>query len=95
MDLTPSFLLCSYLCAIEWRLAGPVKHVLVDVAVVATQHGVEHLVAVIEGVHQRHGVWSHLGQDVLQTLGDAGELMHSQQASLNGVVERSTTSRVV
>lgn len=72
----------SYLCAVEGRLAGPLKHVLVDVAVVAAEHGVQHLVAVVEGIHQRHGIGPHLGQDVLQTLGHAGQLRHGQQTSL-------------
>lgn len=94
IQFTHGLILWSYLCAVEWRLAGPVKHMLVDVAVIATQHRIEHLIAVVKGIHQCHGVGPHLGQDVLQTLGDAGELRDSQQVSLKGAEERSSTRRV-
>lgn len=93
INFTRGFVLWSYLCTVKRRLARPVKHVLVDVAIIATQHGVEHLVTVVEGVHQRHGIGPHLGQDVFQALGDAGELRDCQQASLKGTVERSSTRR--
>lgn len=72
----------SDLCLVERRAAGPLEHVLIDVAVVASQDGIEHFVAVVEGVHKGHGVGPQLGQKLLQTLGHLGELGHAQETSL-------------
>ena len=75
----------THLGAVEGRAAGPLEHGFVDVAVIAAEDRVEHLVVVVEGVHQQHGVGPHLGQQLLKAPGDRQHLGPAQHAGLPGV----------
>lgn len=70
------------LCSVEGWAPGPLKHVLVDVAVVASQDRVQFAVVVVEGVDQGHGVGSELRQQLLDTHRNLQHLGHAQQPGL-------------
>lgn len=67
---------------VEWGLASPLIQVLVDVAVISAQDGVQLPVVQVEGVHQGHSVGPQLLQELLHVSRNLRGLWHRQQAGL-------------
>lgn len=68
-------------CVERW-VTGPLKHVLVDVAIISSEDRIQLPVVEVEGVDQRHGVGSQLTEQFLDTSRNLQHLGHRQQSSL-------------
>lgn len=78
---------------VERWVAGPLKHVLVDVAVVSSKDRIQLLVVEVEGIDQRHAVGSQLTEQFLDTSRNLQHLGHRQQSSLRRRTEQKWMKR--
>lgn len=67
---------------VERWVTGPLKHVLVDVAIISSEDRIQLHVVEVEGIDQRHGVGSQLTEQFLDTSRNLQHLGHRQQSSL-------------
>lgn len=68
-------------CVERW-VTGPLKHVLVDVAIISSEDRIQLHVVEVEGIDQRHSVGSQLTEQFLDPSRNLQYLGHRQQSSL-------------
>lgn len=73
------------LCFVQRGFLCPLKHVLVDVAVVAAKHRPQMDIMEVKGVHQCHCIGTNDSQELLHMLVHLGNLGTGQDTSLQEV----------
>lgn len=80
-----------YLCFVQWGFLCPLKHVLVDVAVVAAEHRSQMDIVEVKGIHQCHCIGTNDSQELLHMLVHLGYLGTGQDTSLEREIKKDCT----